>query len=35
MFDQGALIEYDSPVDLVENSESLLRSLMERAGVLD
>ncbi|KAJ8657898.1 hypothetical protein O0I10_006426 [Lichtheimia ornata] len=35
VFDQGALIEYDSPSDLVENSQSLLRSLMERAGVLD
>ncbi|KAI9321346.1 ABC transporter type 1, transmembrane domain-containing protein [Dichotomocladium elegans] len=35
VFDQGALVEYDSPAELIDRDESLLRSLMERAGILD
>lgn len=34
VFDQGNLVEYDRPVDLLNNPQSFLRSLLERTGNL-
>ena len=35
VFDQGSLIEYDSPVELLNKQHGLLASLYEKAGILD
>ncbi|KAI9031832.1 ABC transporter type 1, transmembrane domain-containing protein [Phycomyces nitens] len=35
VFDQGDLVEYDNAVDLLKREDGLLRSLFERAGILD
>lgn len=34
VFDQANLVEYDRPVDLLNNPQSFLRSLLERTGNL-
>ncbi|KAI9244357.1 ABC transporter type 1, transmembrane domain-containing protein [Phascolomyces articulosus] len=35
VFDQGVLVEFDTPMELLNNTQSLLRSLTEKAGVLN
>ncbi|KAI7898811.1 P-loop containing nucleoside triphosphate hydrolase protein [Cokeromyces recurvatus] len=35
VFDQGSIIEFDSPIELLNKQQGLLRSLCEKAGILD
>ncbi|KAI8876141.1 P-loop containing nucleoside triphosphate hydrolase protein [Backusella circina FSU 941] len=35
VFDQGSLVEFDAPVELLNKQQSLLQSLCEKAGILD
>ncbi|KAL0088903.1 ABC transporter type 1, transmembrane domain-containing protein [Phycomyces blakesleeanus] len=35
VFDQGDLVEYDNPADLLKREDGLLHSLFERAGILE
>jgi ABC-type multidrug transport system fused ATPase/permease subunit len=35
VFDQGNLVEFDSPIELLNKQQSLLQSLCEKAGILD
>ncbi|KAI8367772.1 ABC transporter type 1, transmembrane domain-containing protein [Blakeslea trispora] len=35
VFDQGVLVEYDSPTELLNKQHGLLTSLCEKAGILD
>lgn len=35
VFEQGNLVEFDQPAELLDNNQTLFRSLMERAGIMD